>query len=491
MRVSLGWVFCACGCANQKCNLASIKSKGFELFNIRYGNVTREINKLAELCGDANFVLNQVLNTIASERVELAGEQWLQLATSLSKQASKSASREALESFLSGPAAGLADEIGEGPYQAVFSIADERTLVVGIIWHLLGDDDAYIKWSTARALSIFAELGLIEELDALLEQFDRREVPALKTKEHHLSFQNSQQWLLMGLARAALAHGTKLAPLKTRLLVLAARKDVHILHKRHILRCLKNIGCDPAEIASLVKEVEIDPKGIVVVDVGWPKQAPSKSGFTFDYEFKKSEVPHLARVFRISDGSCADAIAHEIQRLWPQAENMDAFPGRDRYRRDRTDRYEFYRDHVQKHGMLSAGTKLRNSIPVTRDSYDLDPASPFARWINDYDVTFNDGSWLSDHKDEVPEIAGNNLLGPRVKNTESIIAAPDLFKSLGFLNASPDAMLPIHGHWKSPDGVYVRIVSALGVRRGIVGLCEKFKNRSDSNLWLPMFITMV
>jgi hypothetical protein len=137
--------------------------------------------------------------------------------------------------------------------------------------------------------------------------------------------------------------------------------------------------------------------------------------------------------------------------------------------------------------MLSAATTLRNSIPVARDSYDHDPVSPFARWINDYDVTFNDGSWLSDHKDEVPEIAGINLLGPRVKDIESIIAAPDLFKSLGFLNASPDAMLPIYGHWKSPDGVYVRIDSALGVRRGIVERCKKFKNRSDNDLWLPMF----
>ena len=463
------------------------KSKGSELFNIRYGNVTREMKQLTELCDDAGFVLRQVLNTIASERVELDGEQWLQLATSLSKQASKSASREALENFLSGPAAGLADEIGEGPYQAVFSIEDEQALVIGIMWHLLGDDDVYIKWSTARALSVFAELGLIEELDALLAGFDRREVPALKPKDHHLSFQNSQQWLLMGLARAALIHGAKLAPLKQRLHALAARKDVHILHKVHMLRCLKNIGSTPAEIASLEKEVAIDPKGVAVVNGGWPKHVPSKSGFTFDYEFNKTEVSRLARVFRISDGPCIDAIAHEIQRLWPQATNMDAFPGIDRYRRDRTDRYENYRDHVQKHGMLSAATTLRSSIPVARDSYDQDPASPFAQWLNDYDVTFNDGSWLSDHKDEEPDNVAISLLGPRVKDAESIIAAPGLFKSLGLLNPIPDAMLPIYGHWKSPDGVNVQIVSALGMRRGIVGLCEKFSKRSDNDLWLPMF----
>jgi hypothetical protein len=196
----------------------------------------------------------------------------------------------------------------------------------------------------------------------------------------------------MGLARAALIHGAKLAPLKPRPLQLAARNDVHILNKRHILRCLRNIGCEAAEIANLAQEVEVDPKGIAAVKGSWPKHVPAKSGFSFDYDFDKSEISHLARVFHISDGQCVDAIAHEIQRLWPSATNMDAFPGHDRYRKERTDRYEYYREHVQKHALLSAATTLRQSHPVARQSYDKDPASPFELWLNDYDVTFKDGS---------------------------------------------------------------------------------------------------
>ncbi len=185
------------------------------------------------------------------------------------------------KTFCLGQPLGLADQIGEGAYKSDFKNAEERELLVGIIWHLLGDDDAYIKWSTARALPLFVSLGLIDDLDVLLAQFDRREVPALKTESYNLSFQNSQQWLLMGLARAALIHGVKLAPLKPRLFELAARDDVHILNKRHILRCLRNMGCTSAEIAKLAREVEVDPKGIVVVKGSWPKHVPARSGFQF------------------------------------------------------------------------------------------------------------------------------------------------------------------------------------------------------------------
>jgi hypothetical protein len=113
----------------------------------------------------------------------------------LCKQTSSTAAREALENLLSGPAAGLADDIGEGPYQAAFHIDGECPLISGIVWHLLGDSDAYVRWATARALGTFVELGLIDELDALLDQFDRIDVPALRSADHYLSFQNSQQWL--------------------------------------------------------------------------------------------------------------------------------------------------------------------------------------------------------------------------------------------------------------------------------------------------------
>ncbi len=94
---------------------------------------------------------------------------------------------------------------------------------------------------------------------------------------------------------------------------------------------------------------------------------------------------------------------------------------------------------------------------------------------------------ISDHKDEVPESARVSFLGRRIGKKDSIVGADVVFAQLGLASAVPGAMLPISGHWRSPDGVYIRIVSALGARRGIVGRCVEFSKRTNHDLWLPMF----
>lgn len=462
------------------------QSKGSELFNLRYGNISHELHKLNELSGDGTFVLRLVLNTIATERLEPDAKEWLQLATALCQQTSVTVARQALEDFLSGPATGLADGIGEGVYKDAFHIDDECELISGIVWHLLGDDDAYVRWSTARALSTFVELDLIQELGTLLDHFDRIDVPALRSPNHNLSFQNSQQWLLMGLARAALIHKDKLAALKPRLFLLSTRSDLHILHKRHILRCLSNIGGPDNEIASLKEVISIDPKGVTSFK-GWPKHVEAKSGFSFGYDFMRYKVSSLAQLFFMSEGEITDAIAEEIKQRWPQAQNMAFFPGHDRYCHDSSDRYEFYREHLQKHAVLAAATTLRNSHPVARESYDDNQISPFERWLKDYDITFDDGSWLADHKDEIPQIAKAHFMGPHNGKTESIIEAEAVFERLGLADIASGNMIPIFGQWRSPDGVYVRIVSALGEPKGIIGRCDAFSKRASHDLWLPMF----
>src|SRR5690606_33472698 len=149
-------------------------------------------------------------------------------------------------------------------------------------WHLLGDDDAYVRWSVARSLSTAVELGLHQELELLLDRFDVREVPALASTDRLLPFQNSQEWLLIGFARAAKRHGSTLAFLRPKLLALAQRADVHVMHKVHIARCLENIGNggrpDKA-LAILRAQIDTPPNGTVKTDE-WPAPAEAKSGFS-------------------------------------------------------------------------------------------------------------------------------------------------------------------------------------------------------------------
>lgn len=464
--------------------------KGADLFEGQFSNMARGIHQLSDLCNDNRFVLQLVLRKVAGDEVELDGDEWLQLATAICDVTSGQAGLGALELLLSGPASRIADEIGEGPFRPEQAIGEsEVEFFTDVIWHLLGEDDGYVRWTVARGLNTLVELGLCDELALLLERFDQKEVAALASKDRKLSFQNSQQWLLMGLARAALHHRQTIGSLQPKLLALAQRSDLHVIDKVHISRCLRQInseGARDAELEALLDQVDQPPRGIVTSD-GYPPAAEPTSGFRFDYEFTKHEISNLARLFNIAKATVEDAIAAEITRRWPEATSMDFFPGHERYQSDRDDRYESYREHIQRHALLNAASSLSMTLPVVVRSYETGRGSPWLEWRDRYDVTFDDGSWLSDRKDPIPQQAKEGLLGVRAGQQETLQDQETVLRKLGFVSTAANALLPLYGRWSSPDGVTVSITSALTERKGATGRCMAFAKLPSHDLWLPEF----
>ena len=462
--------------------------KGSELFYLRYSGISTQIYRLSKLCGDPKFVIQTVLETIAKERLELGGDEWLQLATNLSCHTDPTMALGAFEDLLSSSAAKIGDEIGEGMYREVFAgKSDERDVIADIIWHLLGDSDAFVRWSAARSLKCMLDVGLTEDVGRLLDHFDTEENPSLASDEHHFAFMNAQQWLLMGLARAALHHGEKLKPLKSRIKALAKRSDLHVFNKLHLVRCLRHIEGGESmspELAQLWTEVHTPPHGIVERD-GWPDFKDRQLDFDFDYDFKKYKVSNLAHLFCISDNEASDYVAKEVLRRWPGAKSMSDFPGRVRYQGD--ERFETYAEHIQRHALLHAATTLVKTMPVTRQSYDREGLNPWQEFMKQKDVSFEDGSWLSDHKDPVPTQAREYLLGKRNGNQETLVEKELLFRKVGVPEGSKDRFLPLYGYWTTPDGVHVSLISALIMERGAVGQCTKFAKTPDHDLWLPRF----
>jgi hypothetical protein len=90
-------------------------------------------------------------------------------------------------------------------------------------------------------------------------------------------------------------------------------------------------------------------------------------------------------------------------------------------------------------------------------------------WRDRYDITFDDGSWLSDRKDPIPHQARQDFLGKRVGLQETLQDQQTVLRKLGFLGSPDDAPFPLYGSWSSPDGVSVSITSALTERRGAIG----------------------
>lgn len=464
--------------------------KGSELLVGSYSTIARDTQKLTELCNDPHYVFKLVLTKVAAEEVELDSDEWLQLATSLCKVASPNVGLEALEKLLTGPASRFADEIGEGSFRAEFTVNEsEIELFTDIIWHLLGDDDSFIRWKVARGLNTLADLELMEDINVLLKGFDKTEIRYLKSENKKLAFQNSQQWLLMGLSRAAFNHGQLLSTLQPSLAKLLQRPDQHVINKLHIARSLSRICADSEidnELQILINEVSNPPCGKVKKD-SYANFSKPKTEFGFDYEFTKYELSTFANLFNISQGEAQDKIAKEIMLLWPDAASMDYFPGKQRYHADRGDRYETYREHIQRHALLKAVTSLSKHLPVVVREYDSTDYDPWMEWCDEYDTTFDDGSWLSDWKDAVPLQAKVNLLGKRQGSQEKLHNQDTLFEKLGILDFIENGKLPIYANWLSPDGVTVSVSSALTDRKGAIGRCQKFSKLPLHDNWLPEF----
>ena len=464
-------------------------NKGGDFLQGQFTNVVRGVRQLSDLCSDTRFVLQLVLRKVAADEVEFGGDEWLQLAAALLDVTSERAGLESLELLLAGPAARIADEIGEGCYRAEQVITgNESEFLADVIWHLLGDDDAYVRWRVARSLETLVRLGLVEVFGLLLCRFDEREVASLASPDRKLSFQNSQQWLLMGLARTALHHPQAIEPYWSRLLALSERHDLHVIHKLHIFRCLRNISSGERDSALSALQEEISkPLGGAVAEDDRPPLASSAPEFDFDYDFSKAEIGWMARLFNVTRATAEEAIAAEIVRQWPEATSLDSFPGRDRYQWSRDDRFEFYREHIQRHALISATTRLSKKLPVVIPSYEIGRTSPWIEWRDRYDVTFDDGSWLSDWKDPVPQQAKEDLLRRGGDHHGALEDQQILLCKLGLVNAAEYALFPLYGRWSSPDGVYLSLTSALVGRKGAVGRCASFAKQASNDLWLPEF----
>lgn len=301
------------------------------------------------------------VKTVASEHLVLDGDEWLELASSITDIAEPSTGLTALEQLLSSAFAKVGDEVGEGAYSpGMAPPTDEAELVVDVLWHLLGNEDAFVRWNCASAIYSLAQLGFHEELQGLIDRIGSPSGERFLSENHQHAFYNAEQWLLIGLARATLIEPSKLSQLASTQEDLFHAPSTHILSKVLIARCLNNLwkGTDnESRLLDIWTTVNVPPHGYVENDAR-PAHSEPRQKFHFDYDFNKYNVAGLARLFGVSEDEASDAIANAVQLNWPDAKNMSYFAGHERYHRRQENRYETFREHVQRHSLLRAATEM-------------------------------------------------------------------------------------------------------------------------------------
>jgi len=150
-----------------------------------------------------------------------------------------------------------------------------------------------------------------------------------------------------------------------------------------------------------------------------------------------------------------------------------------------SDWQSFLKVHRMVPSMSRRGNCHDSAVAVR--SYEVDDGSPWLEWRSRFDVTFDDGSWLSDRKDPLPGQAKESLLGQRTGQQEALQDLHTVLRKIGLVDTDADALVLLYGRWSSPDGVHVRITSALTERKGSIGRCMAFAKQPAHDFWLPEF----
>lgn len=459
--------------------LAYLKGIGIMLVELHFKEMLErdwgfmsQLNDLAEISGDSKGDLAiRIADLAATHEYKVDATAWLSLAQLISQSAKPEVPRDALDRILSGDAARLAKDIGDGDWRAELATpTDEQAVAAGVIWAQLGSQNAYIRWAAAHTVRRAAKLGLWVVIDELFKFFAGKDAGPFQDRKLPFFQRHAQLWFLIAIARIAIDFPVKIAPYQAVLLaVISEGAEPHPVMQDAAKRALTySLGASmPASTRALLDRVNASPYPPSMTPPtrrSWerPKDKPD-SGFTIEYDFNKYEVASVVSTFDLPEWQVHDQIAALIHAWAPGVTSMYQFNGKkegvsDSYSSRANSDFHSYGYYLAWHAVdIVAGQNLRTS-PIHETSYDRDK---WGYWLGGRQLTRNDGLWLSDGMDPYPRVAGISL---RVGHDKEAHPTDDITKIKSLLGIHDDRIgdgLVIDGDWESQDGVRVRIDSVL------------------------------
>ncbi|WP_372426174.1 hypothetical protein [Salinarimonas chemoclinalis] len=460
--------------------MALVQRHAEELLHENWGPAYR-LHRLAEATGRAVPDLAQrLVEAAGAQGLEARAGTWLYLASRLAPRAQAGLARSALERLLDSGAARLAETVGDGPYSAALDPgADADRIVAGMVWFRLGAPEAEARWRAAHAVRALARLGRWPVIDTLFSLYDGPDAGAFQAQDLPFFLMSAQHFLLVAIARIAIAHPAEIRKHRERLEAIACDEDVsHVVLRETARRALLAAFADDASaeadaLRARLAAVNVSPFALVETDgpsasayESRPSGVPGpEPRFWFDYDFRKTDIVHLANQFGLRAWELEDRCTAWIRRFDQRIERMHDLAGRDRphgYTREATgagEAFQSYGAYLARHALaLTAGELLRERALVRhRSSYES-----WDDWLADHLPSHREGLWLSDGTDTKPPVAYHHL---RAGDDGPDRPCDDIAVLASLLGLGPDGTLGervvVDGFWSSPDDVQVQILSAL------------------------------
>lgn len=445
-------------------------------------------------------IVEVVLDAVGQAPDHIGANRLFSLIGLLTTKLSEAQALEALEFGLDLFSPILEDSDGDGPWSDdLLPPIDVKTSVAGFVWASMAAPEGVQRWEGSHTVLGFVTLGRSDVLQHLMRlAAEKAAWPFVDAKLPFYSL-HSLEWLLIGIARAAMEYPNVLAPFSNQI-VDWALNEAHV-----IIRQLAARAALALLQHGLLKDTERLKDRLIRVNEPTLPVVKSKSlerirrtktdessvseedRYYFGLDMGPYWYASLGRVFALSQEEIeAEALkvirtefGYKAKGRWDEDERSK----RKLYQEDHTyhshgsypraDTLHFFHAY---HAMMIVAGRLLASTPV-HQSADYDEDDRFSDWLQRHDLTRADGRWLWDRRDPKP------LESPAWQDRESEDKAGRLITPADFDEAlHADGSLNVWGHWTVSDSKQeqsVHVASALVSREKSLALLRALGTAKD------------
>jgi len=430
---------------------------------------------------DRAVLVEHIVAALRSTADSLGGNAWLALAARLASDVSASAIAEGLERFLANTDEKLPSEVGDGPWDARFTVpSDEATFVAGLVWARLGHPIAAMRWRAAHAVRRLVVAGRFDVIERLIERFGSASSLPFGDAKLPFYLMHAQLWLLIAIARVAKDAASAFASHRAFFERIAFSAEFpHVVMRAFAIDVLRELApaLAPQEREALIAKLGLANRSPFPsaprTDYREFRYAPRpdasprpEDGFHLDYDFNKYQVERLCHVFACPGWEVEDRISAWVRRWDTTVRGMHDCP------RGRSDDASWssgyvpdrdpYGGYLGWHALMLVAGELLATRAVVGEDWGGDA---WAAFLGEYTLSRSDGLWLADLTDPFPLDLTKEADMPMPDSGERGTVREDsnlLAPLLGLLDGkAATEWLPVAGRWSIGRDTTVTLQSVL------------------------------
>lgn len=381
---------------------------------------------------------------------------------------------------------------------------DPLAAFAGFLWAALGAPEAETRWQAAHAVRRLAAIGDQDVLSQLMLWLDRRDAGLFSPPEFPFYHWHARLYLLLALSRVVLDQPLLLLPHAERFSTLALQGEPHVLIQEHA-KCIAlaletaQAGTYSETTLAAFRQVNKSP---------FPNQAPAatrnvqkqqphvEQRLWFNMDVKSYWFTTLEKVFGVNGQHVAQRAEKLIvghwgvsEDLWNNDPRQWLWSHRDETHHShgqypKTDALDFYLSYHSM--MVIAGELLREKPVLINEHWEV--VDRWTEWLTEFNLTRQDGKWLSDRRDPVPlELPPRDNLLVHLQALASC-TPKEVFEQL-LVQREGEVWLPVLGSWSTfvqDTGVDWMVQTALVARDQAQSLLAALESTPRYDFFLPL-----